>query len=50
MHTHIGAVAILTAFGGVLLAGTLWRLLAAHFAASDSDLWTKVGKAMAFQY
>lgn len=50
MHTHIGALHLVTAFLGVVLIGTLWRLLAAHAASSNSPWLTQLGKAMSFQY
>lgn len=50
MHTHFGALVIGGAFVGTLLAGTLWRLLAAHMVTSSSPTMVTLGKAMAFQY
>ncbi|MBS0175753.1 MAG: hypothetical protein JSR64_17075 [Nitrospira sp.] len=50
MHTHISAIALLCSFTGVLILGTLWRLLAAHFVVSNSDNLATLGKVMAFQY
>jgi predicted membrane protein len=49
LHTHFGALAIAGAFLGVLLAGTLWRLTAAHLATRPG-LPEQIGKAMAFQF
>lgn len=50
MHTHFGVLVIGGTFVGVLLAGTLWRLTAAHLAVSSNPLAVQVAKAMAFQY
>lgn len=50
MHVHIGALNLMTAFLGVILIGTLWRLAAAHLASSSSPALAQAGKAMAFQY
>lgn len=50
MHTHFGALAIGGAFVGVLLAGTLWKLTAAHLATSGNPTAVQFGKAMIFQY
>ena len=50
MHTHVGAIQLVSAFLGVVLVGTLWRVGAAHLVASDSATAKQVGKAMAFQY
>ncbi len=49
-HVHIGFFAIGTAFVGVLLAGTLWKLAATHLATSTSPSAQQLGKAMIFQY
>ena len=50
MHTHVGAIHLVTAFLGVVLVGTLWRISAAHLVASGSPTAAGLGKAMAFQY
>jgi hypothetical protein len=50
MHTHFSATAAISAFFSVLVLGTLWRLLAAHMARSDSPIIQSFGQAMAFQY
>lgn len=50
MHTHIGLIHLGTAFIGVALIGTLWRLSAAHLAASGNPTAQRLGGAMAFQY
>jgi hypothetical protein len=50
MHTHFGALVIGGTFLGVLLAGTLWRLIAAHLVAAPGTTSTTIGRAMAFQY
>jgi hypothetical protein len=50
MHTHIGAIQLVTAFLGIALVGTLWRISAAHLVALDNPTASNIGKAMAFQY
>jgi hypothetical protein len=50
VHTHIGALLAIPAFLSVLLAGTLWRLIAAHLVRSKSTTAQRVGGAMAVQY
>lgn len=50
MHTHFSAVHAAGIFLAVLVWGTVWRLAAAHFAASDNQTLNHLGKAMAFQY
>lgn len=50
MHTHISAINIASIFTGVLLMGTLWRLIAGHFVISSSESLANIGKVMAFQY
>lgn len=50
MHTHFGALVIGGTFLGVLLAGTLWRLSAAHLVTASNPRAVQLGKAMAFQY
>jgi hypothetical protein len=50
MHTHVGALHLVTAFLGVVLVGTLWRISAAHLVAMDNGTAKGVGKAMSFQY
>jgi len=50
MHTHVGALLAIPAFLSVLLAGTLWRLIAAHLVKSTSPALQNVGAGMAFQY
>ena len=50
MHTHVGAIGLATAFIGVLLMGTLWRLVMAHLIATDSPLAKNLGQAGLFQY
>lgn len=44
MHIHVGLLHLVIVFGGVLLIGTFWRLLAGLLADSA------VGQAMAFMY
>jgi len=50
MHTHVGALHLVTAFIGVALVGTLWRLSAFHLTASSNPSLAKAGKAMLVQY
>lgn len=50
MHTHVGALLAIPAFLSVLLAGTLWRLIAGHLVRSKSSTAQQVGGAMAVQY
>ncbi|WP_274912144.1 hypothetical protein [Streptomyces sp. WZ-12] len=50
MHTHFSAMAALGAFLGIVVVGTLWRLIAAHLTAANSSFANHLGKAMAFQY
>lgn len=50
MHVHFSATAALSAFFSVIIIGTLWRLIAAHLAASPNSSLAHIGQAMAFQY
>lgn len=50
MHTHFGVLVIGGTFLGVLLMGTLWRLVAAHLAVSNNPTAQAVAKTMAVQY
>jgi uncharacterized membrane protein len=50
MHTHFSATMAIGAFMGVLLLGTLWRLIAANFVDSNSATVSTVGRVMLFQY
>jgi hypothetical protein len=50
VHTHVGVITLGTAFLGVVLMGTLWRLGAAHLIATDSPGPKNIGQAMLFQY
>lgn len=50
MHTHFGVLVIGGTFLGVLLAGTLWRLIAAHLAVSNNPTAQAIAKTMAVQY
>jgi hypothetical protein len=49
-HVHIGFIAIGTAFLGVLLMGTLWKLGAGYAVSSPSPWLREIGKAAFFQY
>jgi len=50
VHTHFSFMAALSAFFGVLVLGTFWRLVYGHFLTSDNAMLTYIGQAMAFQY
>lgn len=50
LHTHFGVLVIGGTFLGVLLMGTLWRLISAHLTVSSNSTLAKVGKGMAIQY
>lgn len=50
LHTHFGALVIGGTFLGVLLAGTLWKLTAAHLVTSNNATAQTVGAAMLVQY
>jgi hypothetical protein len=50
LHTHFSAVNALNTFLGVLIVGTLWRLVSLHLVASNSAQLQHAGKAMSFQY
>ena len=49
-HTHFSAVHAVGFFFVIIVMGTLWRLLSAHFVDSQNPTLQSVGKAMAFQY
>jgi hypothetical protein len=50
MHTHFSPMSAAQAFLGVVIIGTLWRLLAYHLTASGNESLQHIGKAMSFQY
>lgn len=50
MHVHFSATTAISAFFSVIIIGTLWRLIAAHLAASNNSTMKTIGQAMAFQY
>lgn len=50
MHIHLGVAHLVGVFLGVLLLGTLWRILAFKLAAANSQMAEDIGKAMAFMY
>lgn len=50
MHTHFSPMSAAQAFLGVVIIGTLWRLVAYHLTAQSTESLQHVGKAMAFQY
>lgn len=50
-HVHISFLHLFTLFLGVLVMGTLWRLIALHLIAADpTGPRGRVGKMMLFQY
>jgi hypothetical protein len=49
-HTHFSFMQALNAFISVLVIGTFWRLIYAHFMASQNPTLNFIGQAMAFQY
>jgi hypothetical protein len=50
VHTHFSWIGASQAFLGVVIIGTLWRLLALHLVASSNDQLNHLGKGMLFQY
>ncbi len=44
MHVHIGALDVIKTFVAVILAGTIWRLVAAYNSQNA------LGQAMSFIY
>lgn len=50
LHTHFSAVAALHAFLGVLIVGTVWRLVSYHLMSSPNRRVSNIGQGMAFQY
>jgi hypothetical protein len=50
MHTHFSPMSAAQAFLGVVIIGTLWRLVAFYLASSSNDAVQHAGKAMSFQY
>ena len=50
MHIHLGIMHLISGFLGVILVGTLWRILAFKLAAGDSQMGAEIGQAMAFVY
>jgi hypothetical protein len=50
MHHHGSALHLVTVFLGVMLIGTLCRLIAAHLAISKNGTAKQLGRALAFQY
>jgi hypothetical protein len=49
-HTHFSVIAASQAFLGVVIIGTLWRLVALHLMASANPVAQSVGEGMSFQY
>lgn len=49
MHTHVSALTAAQIFLMVLIAGTFWRIGAAH-AAKQGGYLGELGKAAAFQF
>jgi hypothetical protein len=50
VHTHFSALHAANVFLGVLIIGSVWRLLTYHLAASKSPAARNLGAAMSFQY
>ncbi len=50
LHTHFSAIAAVHAFLGVLIVGTMWRLVSYHLIASPNPRLSQVGQGMSFQY
>lgn len=51
MHSHVGSfLHAVTFFLGVVVLGTLWRLIALHLMASKSTTGQKIGTVMLLQY
>lgn len=49
-HTHFSPLHALQSFLGVVIIGTVWRLLALHMVRSKNTVIHSTGKAMTFQY
>lgn len=50
LHTHFSALGAVHAFLGVLIVGTVWRLVSLHLIASPNPRVSQLGQGMAFQY
>jgi hypothetical protein len=50
VHVHVSALAALNVFLGVLIIGTLFRIVTLHLVASSNPTVSRLGQAMAFQY
>lgn len=50
IHTHFSFMSAAQAFVGVVIIGTLWRLISLHLIASKSEPVRHLGSAMGFQY
>jgi hypothetical protein len=50
LHTHFSWVGGMQAFLAVVIIGTLWKLVAMHLMATDSENLNHIGRGMAFQY
>lgn len=50
IHTHFSFMSAAQAFVGVVIIGTLWRLISLHLIASKNEATKHLGTAMSFQY
>lgn len=50
MPNGFNALVVLNTFLAVLIAGTVWKLLAMHMMATGNPTLVNAGRAMAFQY
>ncbi len=50
LHTHFSWVGATQAFLSVVIVGTVWKLVAMHLVASQSEQLNHLGKGMLFQY
>lgn len=50
MHTHFSAMTAISVFLGVLVLGTVWRLVQTRLAASNRLEFKNLAAAMSFQY
>jgi len=50
IHTHFSFMSAAQAFVGVLVLGTMWRLVSLHLVAAQNERVQHLGKAMSFQY
>ncbi len=50
VHTHFSFMSAATAFLGVVIIGSLWRVASLHLIASRNEQVQHLGKAMSLQY